>query len=261
MRLSWAKAVAIVAEASAEDAAMAIDLLRFIVPPYLFLACGETNDFILAPAIAGLRIHLLVNAETFWQTVTRQLCENFSFRLRQLNFGLDDVRHDDARRPGQGFEQEQLVQPCFGQQALIENDFRNRAPLVECSAGDARAGLVAEHGAERGDEADRIFNEAKAAFAVRFDAVDATLRQSIDRGGQHAQRLQNGKANGRLERVELKLTSLSAQCHREIMTDDEIGDLAHDLRDHRIDFPRHDRGTGLNWRQADFAKARARSRR
>lgn len=103
--------------------------------------------------------------------------------------------------------------------------------------------------------------EISAAYKLEALAapIDAAPRQSVDRGGQHPQGFEDGKADRRLEGVELELAALGAQRHREIMADDKISDLAHNLRDRRIDLSGHDRGAGLDRRQADFAKTRARA--
>ena len=58
------------------------------------------------------------------------------------------------RGPRHRLEPHGVLQLRLGQQSFFQHDLGDRAPLVERPAGDARAGLVAEHRRQRGDEAD-----------------------------------------------------------------------------------------------------------
>ena len=61
--------------------------------------------------------------------------------------------------------------------------------------------------------------------------------------------------------VQLELAGLGRHGHRDVVADDLVADLVHDLGDHRVHLARHDRRARLHRRQLDLVEAAARSGR
>ena len=82
---------------------------------------------------------------------------------------------------------------------------------------------------------------------------------SVARGREQVDRLEQVARDQRDPHVELELALQAADRDRGVVADHLRGDLQHDLREHRVDLAGHDRGALLQLGQEQLADAGARA--
>ena len=126
---------------------------------------------------------------------------------------------------------------------------------------DQVAIAVADVWVQISDQTDGIEDVVFADFAVDRNAFDAFVGQ-VDRGiAQEGNGFKHTLGDYRLHNVQLQLTCFGCESDGGVVADDFEADLVDDLRNHRIDFGRHDGRTGLQFRQVDFFQTGARTGR
>ena len=118
---------------------------------------------------------------------------------------------------------------------------------------------MTDHRVEVGNDSNRVQHIAATYLLVGLDPHDTQLPQGRHPAGEQIDRLENRLGDHRFHDVELKLSRLSGEGQRHIVSHDLEADLVHHLGDHRIDLCRHDGGSGLAFRQPDLPQPRTRS--
>ena len=143
--------------------------------------------------------------------------------------------------------------------AVLARDLAQRAAARRRVLDDLGGLVVADERVERGGDGERALGRGLAAGEVRLDAVDALLREQLARGREQRDRLQQVARDQRDPHVQLELALEAADGDRRVVADHLRADLQHDLRDHRVDLARHDRGALLQLGQEQLADAGARA--
>ena len=143
--------------------------------------------------------------------------------------------------------------------ALLARHLAQRPAARRRVLDDLRRAVVADERVQRGGDGQRALGRRLAAGEVGLDALDALLAQGVRRRRQQVDRLQQVARDQRDPHVELELALHAADRDRGVVADHLRGDLQHDLRDHRVDLPGHDRRALLQLGQEQLADAGARA--
>ena len=79
--------------------------------------------------------------------------------------------------------------------------------------------------------------------------------EGVDSIGEETEGVENIVGHYRLHYIELELAVFYTHSDNQVIADNLIAGLVHNLGDNRVDLAGHDRGAGLTGRQDDFGKA------
>ena len=177
------------------------------------------------------------------RSVSQEIC-----RVSALNAGL---------RHGVGIEDGRKL--LLGEQLLLQNQLADGLIGAECFLRDVRRSLVADIGADCGDDADGALDHLAAVLFVCRDAHNAVVHEGLDCVAEGLDGFEEVVEDNRLKRIQLELTCLCRHGNRHIVADDVERNLVHDLGDDGVNLTRHDGGTVLLRGKVDLTEAGARS--
>lgn len=140
---------------------------------------------------------------------------------------------------------------------MFEDELVDAAAAFGGFFGDFGALLVADDGVEHGDDADGVLDHLAAAVFVGGDAVDAESAQGVEAILQQVDAFEEGVGDDGLHDVELELTVVGGEGDADVVADDFVADLVHNLGDDGVDLAGHDGGAGLALGEVDFVEAAA----
>ena len=107
--------------------------------------------------------------------------------------------------------------------------------------------MVADEWVEVGDDADGVFHVFAAYVRVGGDPVDAFFPEGGGGVAEDFDGFEEGLADGGFHHVELELAGFGGHEDGEVVAEDFEAYLVDDFGDDRVDFGRHDGGSGLSF--------------
>ena len=153
----------------------------------------------------------------------------------------------------------QLIELLAGKVAKPQGDFAQTQPFDVSIVGDFGGFVVADLGADRGDQHQRVLHILIDALAIQGNSANHVVDEPARGVVQQRDRMQEVVDQHRLENVQLEISLGAGEGDGGVVSVDLHGDHGHGFALRGIHFAGHDRRAGLVFGDADLGEAAARS--